>query len=853
MTCYVILTSFFFFLDSTLITKKLERKTGRDGRSRRKRKEKGRKKEVEQQPQQYLRKAFHLCYCVSLVFSPCAMPSFTKLLSSITGSSSQGGANGGGGGLNNRTSSSTQSPLLPSSSYDPKTGRSGVFSTFSSGNNNSNDQYHTSVCNKVNPKQPILITVAIESPPITLYGNPADSSGAFFSGTLILDIFLDGNTKDKQIKPVTSTGAPDPSASLEPMMSVSKLSQAQLAQDYIILKKVSLYLIQTVKYGKPFVPDSNTLQSCPNCTKKITELAHWDILSKKTAFAKGSSHSCPFSYVIPGSIPPTTILSNFNTSIKYELICLATYVDPKTGKDQLINLAQPIKIHRSILREQDRNSTRIFPPTDVTSTAVIPNVVYPRSSFPVEIRMDHVSTPKRRWRMRKLNWRLEECVCVKTNHCQQHDEKYRSVYNTMKKQKKSVRINKNSGGMGNASINYYFETPKHQLNNNNSSIASSNRNNDRDTNSSPLTDDLFPSTSNSNLGSQPLAPSASNWSVPASPMTSNTGAPNSLDQILSSSISQQQQQQETQLSNPDEVVMPAPSTSDGPKKQTDEIFIEEIRTISSGVLKSGWKSDFSGCGRIELVVEVSLMNLISMGINNTIAYKGSINSQTCNLTFNELYEDANSDCNCSTDVDDPELGISVTHNLILEIVVAEELMQSTLASSNQSAKARQHQQQSHGHRSPGNTGSSISSNSTAAIVTGNMNSQSRMRPVSSSTSSSNTQTGTRTTLSEEDFPDDRVGPEYATGNKADVSNHMQGIPTGVARVLRMQFKVILSERSGLGVAWDDEVPPTYHAVGALSPPTYDQAASSSTPPSNYGLAVPLESDDNVNEMANLKL
>ncbi|ODQ47741.1 hypothetical protein PICMEDRAFT_21011, partial [Pichia membranifaciens NRRL Y-2026] len=510
------------------------------------------------------------------------------------------------------------------------------------------------------------------------------------------------------------------------------------------VKKVSLHLIQTVKYGKPFVPESSTLQNCAGCTKRVTELAHWDILSKKTAFAKGSSHSCPFSHVIPGSIPPTTILSNFNTSIKYELICLATFVDPKTGKDQLINLAQPIKISRSILREQDRNSTRIFPPTDVTSTAVIPNVVYPRSSFPVEIRMDHVSTPKRRWRMRKLNWRLEECVCVRANHCDSHNEKFSSVYQTMKKQKKSVKPSKNSGGLGHANVNYYFETPKSRLNNNNSSIASSNRTNERDP-ANPPTDDLFPSTSGSNHGSQPLAPSASNWSVPASPISSNLGSSNTLDQ-----------------------------------KQTEGIFVEEIRTISAGELKSGWKSDFSGCGRIELVVEVSLMNLISMGINNTIAYKGSINSQTCNLTFNELYEDANSGCNCSIDVDDPELGISVTHNLILELVVAEEMMQSTMASANQSAKARQHQQQTHGHQ--------------------------------------------------EDFPDDRVGPEYATGNKTDVSNHMQGIPTGVARVLRMQFKVILSERSGLGVAWDDEVPPTYHAVGALSPPTYDDSASNVTSP-----------------------
>ncbi|KAF2452630.1 hypothetical protein BDY21DRAFT_294399 [Lineolata rhizophorae] len=46
-------------------------------------------------------------------------------------------------------------------------------------------------------------------------------------------------------------------------------------------------------------------------------------------------------------------------------------------------------------------------------------------------------------------------------------------------------------------------------------------------------------------------------------------------------------------------------------------------------------------------------------------------------------------------------------------------------------------------------------------------------------------------------------------------------PTGAARVLRTQFNVTLTERSGLGIAWDEEQPPTYEDVPA-SPPTYNQ-------------------------------
>ena len=49
----------------------------------------------------------------------------------------------------------------------------------------------------------------------------------------------------------------------------------------------------------------------------------------------------------------------------------------------------------------------------------------------------------------------------------------------------------------------------------------------------------------------------------------------------------------------------------------------------------------------------------------------------------------------------------------------------------------------------------------------------------------------------------------------------QATPTGAARVLRMQFHIVLTERGGLGVAWDEEQPPMYEDVPA-SPPTYTQ-------------------------------
>ncbi|KAK9366696.1 hypothetical protein V1509DRAFT_628802 [Lipomyces kononenkoae] len=50
----------------------------------------------------------------------------------------------------------------------------------------------------------------------------------------------------------------------------------------------------------------------------------------------------------------------------------------------------------------------------------------------------------------------------------------------------------------------------------------------------------------------------------------------------------------------------------------------------------------------------------------------------------------------------------------------------------------------------------------------------------------------------------------------------QSNPTGAARILRMQFSVEITERGGLGISWDDEVPPTYDDV-PNSPPGYEYA------------------------------
>ncbi|OAX80142.1 hypothetical protein ACJ72_05529 [Emergomyces africanus] len=66
-----------------------------------------------------------------------------------------------------------------------------------------------------------------------------------------------------------------------------------------------------------------------------------------------------------------------------------------------------------------------------------------------------------------------------------------------------------------------------------------------------------------------------------------------------------------------------------------------------------------------------------------------------------------------------------------------------------------------------------------------------------------------------------VAEEYCPNNNIKLLT-----PTGAARVLRMVFQLHVTERGGLGISWDEEMPPVYDDVPA-SPPRYVMPDNSS--------------------------
>ncbi|ODV77466.1 uncharacterized protein CANTADRAFT_36022 [Suhomyces tanzawaensis NRRL Y-17324] len=537
----------------------------------------------------------------------------------------------------------------------------------------------------VTPATTYSLSINLESPPIILYGQPHESTGSIISGILTLDINTEYGSSRLELN----------------------------------MEAITLSLVQTIRYSKTFAIPSSSVTGCKDCNTKATTLARWDVLASPKLFSSGS-YAYPFSHLLPGSLPPTSKLGSFHSNcyIKYELIAVG--ISPNSSKE--VSVKMPVNIVRLILRGPDRNSLRVFPPTDVTAGAVLPNVVYPKSNFPVELKLDNIVSKSgdRRWRMRKLSWRIEENSKVRAYTCPKHASKLRSVEQTQKK----IAMQKDSSN----------SQPAKTSNMHHSTIQSS---------MSYLTN---PS-GHSNSHTIPDIPGNED----AEAIEPELEAPRDAHQSFLEDFAPTA----TQAQAADASGATEQTTPNNVQESHGHVYLEETRTVTHGEIKSGWKSDFSERGRVELVAEISAANFAT-------GYHPHISKRSSDIPNNDEkhLENLRNVANVACDIEDPTLGIFVNHTLIVEVVVAEEVVQSG------DKKKKDH----------------------------------NLTPVSSSRTNS---------------------PYIAPSSPAPAPNPQIGVPTGAARVLRMQFKLHVTERSGLGIAWDDEVPPTYEDVRTLSPPTYE--------------------------------
>jgi len=218
------------------------------------------------------------------------------------------------------------------------------------------------------------INMVVESPPAILYGPPETSTGALFSGRLVVSV----------------DAAPE-----------------------IVLDTFGMQLIQTVTTKRP------VSSSCPDCTTKTTELKSWTFIRDPKTLKYGA-HEYPFSYLIAGNIPATTI--GHLAALEYIWVAKAT-----TRHGEQISFRRPLKVARAIISGADKNSLRIFPPTNLTAHVTMTPLMHAIGDHSVLMRLSGVCEKKtdtqNRWRLRKMTWRIEETEKMLSPACTKHEHK----------------------------------------------------------------------------------------------------------------------------------------------------------------------------------------------------------------------------------------------------------------------------------------------------------------------------------------------------------------------------------------------------------------------------------------------
>ena len=222
--------------------------------------------------------------------------------------------------------------------------------------------------------KPAKIEIAIESPPLVSYGTMENSTGALMSGQLRLHV------TDQSVR----------------------------------LDKFELELVAKIKFDKPVSKD------CSECQINTNRLKKWDIISEPKTFEKGSNGS-PFSYLLPGHLPATTH-TNLG-SVEYSLIATAI-----SANGEKMTSSHILELKRSIFPpDNDRTAVRVFPPTNLRVEMMHPPVVHPIGEWTVNLCLSGIVSKEysmlRRWRLRRLTWRVEEFSKMVSKPCTKHVHK----------------------------------------------------------------------------------------------------------------------------------------------------------------------------------------------------------------------------------------------------------------------------------------------------------------------------------------------------------------------------------------------------------------------------------------------
>lgn len=233
------------------------------------------------------------------------------------------------------------------------------------------------------------LEIDMESPPLVLYGSTQHSTGALLSGQLFLHV---------------------------------------AATAGVTISSLDLRLEAHYTSKRP------AMRECADCKTLTLELHHWRFVTESAGFAATSTlepHTFPFSHLLPGHLPATTDCSL--GAVDYILTATATTSSsasptiPSTVSKvpATFRISRALVVTRALATPHDRQSLRVFPPTHLAASLVLPPAIHPIGVTPLHFRLTGIvdnSDPSalRRWRVRKLVWRIEEHTQLLARPCSRH-------------------------------------------------------------------------------------------------------------------------------------------------------------------------------------------------------------------------------------------------------------------------------------------------------------------------------------------------------------------------------------------------------------------------------------------------
>ena len=228
------------------------------------------------------------------------------------------------------------------------------------------------------PTKPVnKLNIKIESPPNVFYGNPTQSTGALMSGLLKITVVEPGST----------------------------------------LETFDMELFASVTARKP------VSANCSDCAVQRSSLFSWKFLTQSKPL-EIDEHDFPFSWLLPGHLPATTpgVLGHLEYYLEAKAVITRSGQEPET-----LNLHHPIIVKRALGPLPDKNSLRIFPPTNLTAHVLLAPVIHPIGDFNVLMKLNGLTDTQRdvitRWSLRKMTWKIEEHEKMVSPACTKHSAK----------------------------------------------------------------------------------------------------------------------------------------------------------------------------------------------------------------------------------------------------------------------------------------------------------------------------------------------------------------------------------------------------------------------------------------------